>query len=147
MATLACIASGRGAAFGPEPLEAVQTREAGSVRDARDSRVAEALARAIRGRGQPTDGYAEEILAKVVEDGVEWGEDRTDLASWCLRAWLASRVEGGDAWFRAALPALERAPAADGVIPGRYYWHPTARTAAALLILLEGRELRPPFDG
>jgi hypothetical protein len=81
----------------------------------------------------------------AVEARASWGEDRTDLYSWLLRAWLAARLEGGDAWFGAVLPELERAPGAEGWIPGDFYGYPASRTACALLILLEGKELRPTF--
>lgn len=145
MAVLALIRTGHGEALGPDPWAAIQTKDVGAVRDARDQRVAEALARAIRARDRPLDPFVPQILAKVMADGFEWGGEQTDLSTWCLRAWLASRTPGGDAWFALTLPLLEKAPGETGVIGGEFYGSPVSRTAGALLILLEGKELRRPL--
>jgi hypothetical protein len=146
MAILALAGTRRGTAFGDDPLGRIETRAAGSVRDARDPRVAEALAQVVAARGGATDAFPREILERAIESRAEWGEDRTDLYSWVLRAWLASRIEGGNRWFEAVLPELEKAPDAAGAVPGDFYGYPASRTACALLILLEGLELRRPFD-
>ena len=50
---------------------------------------------------------------------------------------------GGDAWFRQALPLLEKAPDGAGVIEGDYYGDPVSRTACALLVLCEGSRTSP----
>jgi hypothetical protein len=146
MAILALASIGRGGAFGDDPLAAVRVRATGTLRDTRDPRVAEAFARIVHARGGATDAFPGEILEKAIEAKPEWGDDRTDLYSWVLRAWLASRVAGGDRWFAATLPELEKAPGPDGAIPGDFYGFPASRTACALLILLEGRQLRPPYS-
>ncbi len=147
MAALGLIETGHAAGLGDDPWAVVQTRDIGTVRDARDQRVAEALARAIRARGGAADAVPSEVLAKVVDEGFEWGGDRTDMASWAMRAWLASRTPGGDRWFVGILAPLETAPDAGGVVQGDFYGYPVSRTASALLILLEGKDLRGPFWG
>jgi hypothetical protein len=144
MAILALASTGRASAFGADPLAAEVTRDLPAVRDTRDPRVAEALVRVLRGGAR--DAFPHEILEKIAEAKAVWADDRTDLYSWVLRAWLASRVDGGDPWFVAVLPELEKAPGPDGVVPGEFYGFPVSRTSCALLILLEGNELRRPFD-
>src|SRR5262245_23615737 len=62
MATLALARTGHAKGFPPDPIAAVQTRDVGTVRDARDQRVAEALARAIRERGGPPEPFCSEIF-------------------------------------------------------------------------------------
>jgi hypothetical protein len=146
MAVHALASHGYGAAFEADPLSTVRGRDLGPVRDARDPRVAEALLRTLRAAGKEPGKEVLDVARKVHEDGVEWGEDRSDLSSWLLRAWLVSRTPGGERWFAAVLPSLEKAPSPEGVVLGDFYGEPVSRTSSALLILLEGAELRSPFD-
>lgn len=130
------IDSGRASELGDDPFAAIPIWDnTGSTRDGADQRVSEALAQAIK---SGPAGMPSEIFAKVIEDPIEWNGERTDLARWTLRAWLAARVPGGDAWFVRALPALEAAVDPTGRIEGEMYGYPAARSAQVLLILWEG---------
>ncbi len=136
---------GRIAYLGTPPYQAIPSRDVGEVRDARDPRVSEAVAQAIRvALGGPRSRLPDEILARVRAEVPEWTGPQTDLYSWVLQAWLAARCAGGPAWFASVLGPLEKAVGPDGVIPGDFYGYPVSRTAGALLILWEGWELRPP---
>lgn len=143
------IDTGRADYLGADPLAAIPIWDnLGETRDGADQRVSEALAQAIR-FGRPRPGSSAEpstipaeIFAKVIADPIEWNGEQTDLARWTVRAWLAARVPGGDAWFARALPPLEQAVEADGRVEGEMYGYPTARSASILLILWEGMDLR-----
>jgi hypothetical protein len=126
-------------ALGGDLTTAVRIQDPpGPLRDARDFRVAEALARRVREGADASDPFPGEILAKCVAAGWEWGGEQTDLDSWAMMAWLAARTAGGDAWFVGVLGGLERAPDEAGAIPGEFYEYPVSRTACALLVLYEG---------
>lgn len=134
--------TGRSELLGPAPYDVVPTWDTlGDTRDSADQRVSEAIALAIKAAGGRSR-VAEEIFAKVAEEPVEWAGEQTDLARWTLRAWLASRVPGGDDWFRRVLPELEKAVGADGRVAEGMYGYPTQRSACILLILWEGMDLR-----
>jgi hypothetical protein len=128
--------TGRTSLLGPDPRAVVPV-----WRDGADQRVSEAFAQAVQ---KGPAGVPTEIFAKMSDDPVEWNGELTDLKRWTLRAWLAARVPGGDAWFVKALPALENAVDAQGRVEGERYGYPTARTAQILLILWEGTDLRRP---
>jgi hypothetical protein len=139
------VQDGRKDLLGPDPIAVIPSRPVGLARDARDPRVSEAFASAVReALGAPPSTLPDEILAKVLDEGVEWSGAQTDVGSMTLQAWLAARRTGGNRWFAEFLPVIERAISPDGTVPGEYYGYPVSRTACALLILWEGWELRPP---
>ena len=136
------IDSGHGDYLGPDPLSLIPIWDnLRDTRDGADQRVSEAFAQAVR---SGPAGVPAEIFARINEDSIEWNGAQTDLERWTLRAWLAARVPGGDAWFARALPALEKAVGPDGRVEGEMYGYPVARSAQILLILWEGLDLRAP---
>jgi hypothetical protein len=143
-AILALVGTGHGASLGPEPRSLIDRKAPPDPPRCRDDHVAEAFARLVR--EDVADGYPERIAALCAEPGPEWGEERTDLYAWLMRAWVAARTQdGGGDWFRKAVEALEEAPNGRGVIQGDFYGDPVSRTACALLILLEGWTPQHPF--
>jgi hypothetical protein len=143
-AILALVGTGHGGVLGPEPRALVDRKELTTKPQCRDDHVAEAFARLVR--RDTADGYPERIADLCADPGPEWGEERTDLYAWLMRAWVASRSEdGGREWFRKALLALEEAPSGRGVVLGEFYGDPVSRTACVLLILLEGWRTQLPF--
>lgn len=139
----ALVGVGMGPALGDDPMALVQTDGDHRIQDCGDPRVSEAFAEAVKAGGLVSGGFPATVLKSCADLKSIWTGDRTDLASWTLRAWLAARVEGGDRWFASMLPELEKAPEKGGVVPGDFYGDPVSRTACALLILWEGWEAPP----
>jgi hypothetical protein len=144
-AALGLFATGRLTGDGVSLETLIPTGELPKTRDAADARVVEAFVRRARRLDGGPDGFPAQIVAKSVQIGGSWGGERTDMYSWCMRAWLAARAEGGRAWFATVLPGLEAAPNDAGVVLGDLYGDPVSRTACALLILFEGWTSQPPF--
>jgi hypothetical protein len=146
-AIVALVETGRADMLVDDPVALVQVDPEIDARvDCDDPRASDAFARVVAGGPGARDRATAVLSACTRADLLTWDGERTDLHSWVLQAWLAARVEGGDAWFERVLPLLEKAPDGSGVVQGVYYGDPVSRTAHALWILFEGWEA-PPGKG
>lgn len=138
------VEDGRGAWLGEDRVAAIPSQPIELARRVIDSHVSQALALSVQTHlGAPPLPLPEAVLRRKLEEGPAWTGVESDMNSWVLDAWLAARLNGGEAWFAAALGELEKAPAESGVVEGDYYGYPVARTAGLLLILWEGAGRRP----
>ena len=140
-AILALTGTGHRASLGEGGI--IDRAERRGTPDTRDHYVVEAFARTVR--GEDPAGFTSAVVDAVVATGADWGGERTDVSSWLLRAWLCSRVPGGQAWFPKALAGLEEAVRPGGGLETAFYGDPVSRLSCALLILVEGFTARLPF--